>query len=437
MKRLLFISLLLPVFVNAQIITTVAGGGTSIANGAPALSANLQGPFCPAIDSHGNLYFCSGGGFIKMVSTSGFVYNVAGSGMSGFGGDSGLATSARLAQLSGLAIDTAGNIFIADLGNARIRKVDATTGIITTYAGNGVRNSLGDSGLATLASLVPENVCTDRFGNVFVLDSQSRVRKIDASGIITTIAGNGTVGFTGDSGLATSAEIAESYGLCADIAGNVYIGCYGRIRKVEVSTGIITTVAGNGNDFYIGDGMHADSAQFDPYLIAVDLFGNLYIGIPGATDRVCQINTANIFLRIAGNGIDGFSGDGGPADSAKVYNPDGVVTDSCGNVYFADGTNHRIRKITFDSSCGRNDSILIVKSMSPIGLSLYPNPATTQLTISAQDRITNIAISNLMGQVVYTNQYNSQQVQVDIADLTAGVYFVKVNGVEVRKFVKE
>ncbi|MEI8280752.1 MAG: hypothetical protein WCG87_13420, partial [Bacteroidota bacterium] len=351
-KRCIFLLILFivcRVVVYAQTITTFAGGGLSLVNNTSALLSNIHAPLSGAFDKYGNYYFATGIGnsSVKKVNINGLISTIAGNGSDGFSGDNGLAVLAQMHGIMGIAIDTNCNVYIADYYNARIRKVDAITGIITTFAGNGVHNSLGDNGSALSAALVPENVSADRFGNIYVLDSVSVVRKINASGIINSYAGiSGFSGYSGDNGPATSAQIAYSYGLCNDTAGNLYIGCVGRIRKVNKNTGVITTVAGNGNEIYIGDGMPALQAQFDPYQITTDLLGNIYMVDEGNfQQRALQISAAGIFHAIAGNGTSGYSGDNGPAISAQLYNPAGVTTDSCGNVYIADAVNHRIRKV--------------------------------------------------------------------------------------------
>jgi len=443
MKKILLLLLLLPVFARGQIITTIAGGGSATGNGIPAISAEMNHPTIGAFDKWGN-YYCGtdiGYNSVFKITPAGILYRVAGDGSGGFFGDGGPATAAKLYEISGVAIDTAGNIYIADLGNARIRKVNVATGVITTYAGNGMRYSSGDGLPATAASFVPENVCSDAFGNIYILDSASIVRKINASGIITAYAGNGTLGFTGDNGPATAAEMAESLGLCTDSAGNLYIGCVGRIRKVDKNTGIINTIAGNGlGGPYIGEGMHADSAEFDPYEITHDLLGNIYIADPG-NERVFKIGPDSIFHTIAGTGTGGFSGDGGPATMAQINNPAGVVTDSCGNLFIADAANDRVRKIIIDTPCYVVLPSLSVNSKKVNSEEfIYPNPTNDILHIDNIKSHTTYCLTNIIGTTVQQGTLKEGNNSISVQLLPPGMYMLELvdeDGKRVVKVVKE
>ena len=218
-----------------------------------------------------------------MNSTTGIITTIAGNGIAGYSGDGGLATNAELNNPYGVAVDSNGNIYIADTNNNRIRKVNSTTGIITTIAGNGTAGYSGDGGLATNAELYyPYGVAVDSNGNIYIADTyNNRIRKVNSTtGIITTIAGNGTAGYSGDGGPATNAQLNYPYGVAVDSSGNIYIADTdnNRIRKVNSTTGIITTIAGNGNPGYSGDGGPATNAElYDPSGVAVDSNGNIYI----------------------------------------------------------------------------------------------------------------------------------------------------------------
>ena len=223
---------------------------------------------------------------------------VAGNGGHSFSGDGGAATRAQLNFPGGVAVDGSGNIYIADTNNYRIRKVSAATGIITTVAGNGVEGFSGDGGAATLAQLnYTEGVAVDGAGNVYLADTDNdRVRKVSAAtGIITTVAGNGEHGFSGDGGAATRAQLNNPYGVTIDGSGNLFIadGFNYRIRKVSAATGIITTVAGNGDFNFSGDGGVATSAGiFSPHGVAVDGSGKVYIADRG-NSRIRQLTPAS------------------------------------------------------------------------------------------------------------------------------------------------
>ncbi len=333
-------------------ITNFAGSGTSLGDGGPATAASVPGPAYGVFDSSRNYYFAQSFGSprIRKIDNSGIVITVAGNGTSGFSGDGGPATAAQFHQINGLASDLAGNLYVSDLQNYRIRKVDAISHIIRTIAGTGTTGTTGDGGPATAANVVPCGICVDTGGNLYFLDN-FKVRKITTSGIITTVAGNGTggiTGFSGDGGAATAAQIGSGAGICVDDSGNLYFAGSGgwRIRKVNLTTGIISTIAGNGiSGTYNGEGIHADSAQFTEFGICRDWIGNIYISDYG-NHRIRKISTLGIMYTVAGNGAGGYSGDGGPATAAQINHPEGIAVDLCGNLYIADEVNNRIRKVT-------------------------------------------------------------------------------------------
>ena len=280
------------------------------------------------------------------VSGSSTITTVAGIGTGGYSGDGGQATSAQLYDPFAVAVDAQGSLYISDTSNHRVRKV--SNGVITTVAGTGTKGYSGDGGQATSAQLYyPEGIAVDGQGNVYIADEYNhRIRKVTPDGIITTVAGTGTLGYSGDGGQATSAQLNYPYGVAVDGQGNVYIADddNNRIRKVTTD-GIITTVAGTGTAGDTGDGGQATSAQiYDPYAVAVDAQGNLYIG-EDSGHRVRKVS-GGVITTVAGTGTKGFSGDGGQATSAQLYYPDGVAVDAAGNLYIADEYNHRIRKVS-------------------------------------------------------------------------------------------
>ena len=336
------------------IITTVAGNGIGGfgGDGGLATNAGFDFPKSVAVDSVGNIYIADANNsrIRKVDHATGVITTVAGNGTFGFNGDGGLATNAVLNHPYGVALDSAGNIYIADHYNSRIRRVDHTTGIITTVAGNGTAGYSGD-GSATNASLnYPYGVALDSAGNIYIADfDNSRIRKVDhTTGIITTVAGSGAVDFSGDGGLATSAGLYWPRGVALDSIGNLYILDYGnsRIRKVDQATGIIATVAGNGTFGFSGDGGLAMSATLNPSGVALDSAGNIYIA-DADNSRIRKVDHATgVITTVAGNGTFGFNGDGGLATNAVLNDPYGVALDSTGNVYIADTLNNRIRMIT-------------------------------------------------------------------------------------------
>ncbi len=329
------------------LITTVAGGGLPV-TGIPAVTGSFPLPIAVAADSHGNVYF-SAGDWVFKIDAQGTLTRAAGSARVGYSGDGGPATSAQIGAPEGLALDGAANLYIADWASATVRKVTAD-GTITTVAGNGTQGYSGDGGPATSAQLAsPQGVAVDTSGNLYIADqASSRIRKV-ANGTITTVAGNGTAGYSGDGGPATSAQLAWPVGVAVDTAGNIYIADTNnnRIRKVAAN-GTITTVAGNGNYAYSGDGYPASSAQVaSPNGVAVDAAGNLYIADTG-NSVIREVALNGVINTVAGmylSGAGGYSGDGGSPTSAQLNGPLGVALDSAGRLYIADTYNMVIRRV--------------------------------------------------------------------------------------------
>jgi len=334
------------------VITTVAGNGNPGFSGdlGPAVSASLYDPQDVAVDAAGNLYIADNGNKrVRKVSPTGIITTVAGNGVPGFSGDGGPALSASFYDLTGVALDASGNVYVADSLSQRVRKF-TPGGTISTVAGNGLFKAPTDGVLATSSFLSePGDIAADRTGNVYIADLKNqRVRKLTLAGFITTVAGNGVRGFSGDGGPATAASLTfnPNSGVAVDASGNLYVADTGnmRIRKVSPS-GIITTVAGNGSYGYTGDGGPATQAAFRGVMrLAVDSAGNLYIAEWG-NHLVRKVSPSGILSTVAGNGIPGFSGDGGPATSASLNAPIGVAADSAGNVYISDSRNNRIRRV--------------------------------------------------------------------------------------------
>jgi uncharacterized protein (TIGR03437 family) len=347
LKKVLLSTLVFSGLALAQgTINTYAGNDALFeGSGQPAIAAQLVGPNNSVVDGQGNVYFSASGlaMVLKISAATGVISVFAGNGLSRFAGDGGLAVGASLSSPQGLAFDSAGDLFIADSGNHRVREV-TPAGIITTVAGGG---NGGDGGLATQAGIEgPQGVVLDKSGNLYFVDyGANLVRMVSAStGIISTLAGTSSGGFTGDGGPATQATLSNPSSITIDSSGNLYIAdtYASRIRKFFPG-GIITTVAGGGSS--LGDNGPATQAQLNaPQGVAVDASGDLYIA-DSYQERIRRVGANGIITTIAGTGQAGFSGDGSLATGAMFSTPVGVAVDASGNVYVADLDNNRIRRV--------------------------------------------------------------------------------------------
>jgi|GEM_PF-969054 len=388
-----------PAFAQEDLfISTVAGTGSAgySGDGGSATSAQLDSASGVAFDSSGNMYIADyHNNCIRKVDSSGNISTVVGTGTEGYSGDGGAATSAELDRPAGIAFDSSGNMYIADYGNSRIRKVDSDGNISMVAGSNSWYSYSGDGGPATSAGLYgPEGIAFDSSGNMYIADSgNNRIRKVDSAGNISTVAGNGNKGYSGDGGPATEAELQGPAGIAFDSSGNMYIAdkynnC---IRKVD-SAGNISTVAGPGKWGYLGDGGTATSAWLNnPNGVAFDSSGNMYIADNG-NNRIRKVDTSGIITTVAGTGNAGYSGNGGPATSAQLKSPSGVAFDSSGNMYIADSGNNRIRKIgpatwqnsvitpttaSFDIKASAQDDVTITLTLNGNTLLSIVNGTTT------------------------------------------------------------
>ena len=340
------LALLAPICCGQGVITTVAGTDFIFPDdGKPAIEARLAGPRVMALDSRGAVYFVAGDlNQVMRIDPDGTIRVVAGNGLRRFAGDGGSARAASLAFPTAVALDRQGNIFITDTSNQRIRKVDAA-GIITTVAGGGTR-PVGSDGLGTAMQLsAPFDLKFDSTGNLLFIERHpARLRRMTSGGMITTIAGDGTLGFGGDNGPATQAKFHALEGMTLDAADNIYLADTnnGRIRRVSPN-GIVTTVAGGGNS--TADGVRATEALLrQPSGVATGAQGNLYVADSyGHTVR--RVDQGGIISTIAGTGVAGFSGDGGPARSARLSRPIAVAVDPFGIPLISDLENGRIRSV--------------------------------------------------------------------------------------------
>jgi Secretion system C-terminal sorting domain/NHL repeat len=521
MKRILSVLLCLPFLSNGQIINTIAGNGSTgySGDGLAATAAAISDPGGLAFDHFGNIYI---GGYynntIRKVSPAGIITTIAGNGTGGFSGDGGPSTAALLSYPTKIALDPSGNLYIADQLNNRIRKI-STTGIISTVAGNG-SVGFGSDGVAATSTSVfhPTGVCLDASGNIYIADcANNRIRKVSTSGIISTVAGNGFTGSGGDGGMATAAQLYQPFGVTVDATGIIYIADQqnNKIRKVSTS-GIITTSAGTGVSGFSGDGGMASAAQLStPGAIILDNAGNFYIA-DQSNHRIRKVTSTGVISTIAGIGSPGFSGDGGPAIAAEFNALNEIQFDTSWRLVICDNTNHRVRRIgtcpnyittqpvhdtvpeltnatytvittmpspvyqwqedpgtgfvnlanvwpysgvttntltihntsmylntthyrcyiSNGSSCTDTSSsaILIVRSttgtlhLSAETVNIYPNPAHDKLVITMPEQVRHghIQLINAIGQIVSKRDIENGSGTLDIAELPAGIYIAKI-----------
>jgi hypothetical protein len=373
------------------IITTVAG--RSLNDGDLATNATLNNAYGTAFDATGNLYIADGNNnCIRKVNTNGVISTVAGNGLPAFAGDGGAATNASLNQPYNITLDAWGNLFIADFRNYRIRRVD-TNGVITTVAGTGSFGYSGDGGPATNAQIGwVYGLAVDAVGNCFIPDqTYNRVRKVDTNGFISTVAGTGSRGYSGDGGPAANANIASPQSVALDAAGNLYLADSGnyRIRRVN-TTGIINTVAGNGSFTNSGDGGAATNASFGPpWAVTVDSTDNLFITDP-LNERIRKVGTNGIITTVAGNGIQGFAGDGGAGNNANLSMPRGLAVDNANNVFITDTGNNRIRKLAYVDYA--DQAAFTVANVTPGSLSNYYSVIITSASGSVTSSVATVSL---------------------------------------------
>lgn len=538
MKKLILSLLMLPLWANAQnYITTYAGNGDGISagDGGSCISASFYVPTSVCIDADGNTYIGEAYGYkIRKVTPDGIVSTIAGTGSSGYSGDGGPATAAEMNMPIDLKLDGLGNLYFSDLYNNCIRKINLSTGIISTVVGNGTAGYSGDGGLATDATIFNAGgLCFDPSGNLVFSDySSGRIRKVDMStGIISTIVGTGIAGYSGDGGPATSANVNQVWTMQYDALGNLFFcdASNDVVRKVDVS-GNISTVAGNHVSGASGMGGAATSAELNnPAGIVVDPFGNMFIA-DQFNYSIRKVDASGIITNFAGNGSMGFSGDGGDATSAEISNTNIVQIDPAGNVLFTDNFNNRVRVVyvnDYDTVYFRvnNDTVVAgdtasfkiaygigltykwqkkntsgvftdlsdvgvyhgsntrnlkvypissslsgetyrclvhkpsgydyttsegkiiitgdpagIKNTSLVNASLYPNPASDVIYIdwSNADVSADITIYNAMGAVVSSIQNYKQGSAINVNNLSSGAYYIKSNvlGAQVIQFLK-
>jgi sugar lactone lactonase YvrE len=350
-KKVAFALCVFAALAFGQKITTFAGNGVAgyAGDGAPAVSAEINNMTGLASDTAGNIYLADqNNNRVRKVGTNGVITTIAGTGVAGFSGDNGPALQAQLSAPSGVCLAPNGTVYVNDLNNRRVRAI-SPSGTITTLAGNGVNASAGDGGLATAGSMIlPVRCAVDPSGSVYIADQGGhKIRKVDTSGNITTFAGTGTQSFSGDGGPANAATLNNPTWVISDSVGNIYVSdeYNQRVRVISIVGQIISTVAGNGNTGYSGDNGQATSANLNfPGGLAWDSAGSLYIADSG-NERIRKV-TGGVITTIAGNGLPGYGGDGGAPLQAEFNNPFALAIDSAANLYVGDINNNRVRELT-------------------------------------------------------------------------------------------
>ncbi len=445
------------------IIHSVAGTGVAGYNGDGifATTAQLNFPYGMSVNRAGTIVIADMSNHrIRSIQSEvgGIIITIGGTGVAGFSGDGGPAVAAQINNPQGIFWDVANNVYFGDHYNHRIRKIDAS-GIITTIAGNGTPGYSGDGGPATAAGLYyPSGITKDNLGNIYIADMYNqRIRKIDTSGIISTVAGTGTSGYSGDGGPATLANLRYPKDVYMNNLGELVISDPDnqRLRKISTS-GIITTFAGTGSVGFSGDGGPATMANLnEPQGVFVDDYGSIYLGdclnnrirkitciapavspiLGPGTDTVC-IGSSLTLTNSTSGGVWSCSNTNAIVSSTGIVT--GVATgwDTIRYAVTNTCTATNVVSPVYVKSCSTT-LVPSVNGISMLRLKIYPNPASSELTIIATNKINKVSINNLLGQTMYTHEYNTDKVQVDVADLPPGIYLIRINGTEIRKFVKQ
>jgi sugar lactone lactonase YvrE len=452
MRKSLLIWIIVCACINVRaqtIITTIGGNGMGVYggnehDGEPATNAQIIWPDGICLDKFGNIYIAESGDnrVRKIAASTGIITTIGGTGAHGFSGDGGPATDAQFLAPEAVVADTGGNVYIADAGNSRIRKITLSTGIVTTIVGSGSTGltgggDSGDGGLATNAEINgPSGICLDNLGNIYIADyGNNKIRKVNAAtGIITTFAGKegpvgytgGFVGYSGDGGLAINAVFSGVAWVFADGTGNIFIPDQWNhaLRRVDATTGIITTIAGTGSPGYSGDGGPATEAKLNqPTGVFVDKKGNIFVAEYGnGTIRKIDGSTS-VITTVAGTGTLGFSGDGGSATKAELRCAE-VFLDDYGHVFIADADNDRIREV-FDSV---TVSVPLLPSAPKI--EVYPNPATDELNVTGIEQHTTFRLQNITGVCVLQGAFKISKNTLPMRNLMPGIYILEMVGMD-------
>ncbi len=445
---LIFLSFCVRAQTGDMRVYTVAGSltDTALGDGGPATAASLSATEGVWMDGVGNVYISDLGHnrIRKVTASTGIISTIAGTGVAGYSGDNGPASSAKINKPYGLYADQIGNVYFADISNNVVRKINAMTGTITTIAGGG--SSLGDGSPATNAQLnAPQNVYLDSAGNIYIGEI-GRIRKINGTtNIITTIAGNGIQGLSGDGGPATLSQIMGAAGMAIDMDGNFIFSDRGnsRVRKIDFTNGIITTIAGT-NIGLSGDGGPATDAQLAGTLgLALDSMGNIIIADNG-NNFIRKVNiVTGIITTIAGvgNGVVGSYAEGASASVAEIH-PEFLYLDrSKGTIYYSNW-NTQIHKITgYDARLSYSNSLNQIEDSDP-NLILFPNPTLNSLTIKNENEVAykSLEVTNCLGlMVMKQNIFPTKEIYLNIQGFCKGIYFITLrtqSNAKVLKFEK-
>lgn len=435
-----YYGLIRKVDISTGIITTIAGGLVAdLSDNILAVNALVRHPWGLTVDSIGNLYFAEQQfNQVRKIDTNGIITTIAGlpyqiyQGQGSFSGDGALATAALLNGPSDVAVDMAGNVYIADGNNHRIRMVN-TSGIITTIAGSSI-GALGDGGLAINSKLYyPLGLAIDKNNNLYIGDAGNhRIRKIDASGIINTIVGTGVQGNTGDGGLAVLAKMGSTRGLQVDNSGNLFFADrdYGVVRKVD-NSGVISTIVGTGINGYSGDGGLATLAQIDPIDCTFDKAGNLFItdnlrvrivcsNLPLTLVSTSSVTCASESVTLSVNGASSYTW------STGSTNPSIIVTPTMTTTYTVNGAG--MVGCSYSGSITQNVNACVgIEEYNIDQIDIYPNPTNNILQIiDVQNSFENaqVEIMNTIGQVILKQVYEDA---IDVSKLPTGIYLLRIN----------
>lgn len=439
---LLFLCASLDLSAQGNIIVTLAGNGTPAycCDDGPASNAEINNANQLCLDKFGNLYFTDDGNnrIRKINLSTGIITTVAGTGTGGYSGDGGQATAAQIWIPVSIYADTIGNVYFGDGENYRIRKITVATGIITTIAGVGAAGNFGDGGQATNAAIsYPEGLYVDKNENIYVADAgNSNVRKIAPNGIIMTIAGNSSPGYSGDGGPALHAQLNQPYKAILDNNGNIIISDASNhvLREIGIETGTITTIAGNGTPGYAGDGGPSTNALLSyPDGVFVDKQNNIFFAEygNGTIRRIDGIT--KIITTVAGCGIAGYAGDGGPPDSAKLI-PEDVTIDQYGVMYIADYENNRIRAVY-------NPKLAVPSIQSTLqNYNISPNPSDGNITLRQLVKDTDPVFAQIWstsGVSIYKEEllFTNGVDQLHVVNSVPGLYLLQLTDSKGRVFI--